>query len=204
MAAEQPPQALPALNSAGSLALFRYCSYDTPFWVLKNTRAGRWHVTGDEPTQYWSSTPDAAWAELIRAEGLRTEEELDLVRMPIWVCRFPSSGLLDLRSGDAQKTAKVREADLIADDWSACQTLGAELRESYAGAIAPCAALEGHANVTIFGPRRMIDWRERAALASAVPACVASFGRPRPNLVQHVRHKAARPQSPTRGGQDAR
>lgn len=182
---------MPALSSPGSLTLFRYCSYDTPFWVLKNTRSGRWHVTGDEPTQYWSSSPDAAWAELIRAERLRTEEELDLVRMPIWVCRFPSSGLLDLLSPGTQRTAMISEADLIADDWTSCQKLGAEIRESYEGVVTPCAALDGHANVTIFGPRRMIDWRKRAALASAVPACIASLGRPRPDLVQDVRHKTA-------------
>ena len=190
MAAEQIELDLPAVSSAGSLTLFRYCSYDVPFWVLPNTRSGRWQVQGEEPTQYWSSTPDAAWAELIRAERLRTESELDLVRMPIWVCRFPIAGLVDLRDHEAREAASISEAALIDDDWSACQRLGSALRKSHVGVIAPCAALDGHANLTMFGPKRMVDWRERAALSSAVPAGIVSIGRPPLNLVERVRQSA--------------
>jgi hypothetical protein len=75
---------------------FRWSDYDVPFWARGNTRPGRWHRVGDGPTQYWTLCPEAAWAELIRAENLQTEDELDLVRMPLWVCRIPATGLLDL------------------------------------------------------------------------------------------------------------
>lgn len=190
MGSEQGRSEPSAIGTAVNLTLFRYCGHAVPFWILPNARRGRWHSIGDDPTQYWSSTPDAAWAELIRCEALRTEAELDLVRMPIWVCRLPAAGLIDLRGAEARGAAEISERDLVDDDWSACQRLGPALRESYSGVIAPSAALAGHASVTMFGPRRLIDWRGRPALASAVPTCIASIGRPRPGLLGSVRHRA--------------
>lgn len=190
MEAEATAAGPSAVGSTGSLTLFRYCGYDVPFWVLPNTRHGRWHSVGDEPTQYWSSTPDAAWAELIRFEGLRTEVELDLVRMPVWACRLPASQLLDLRNAETCAELEIDERDLVADDWSTCQRLGPGVRERCSGVIAPSAALEGHASVTMFGARRMVDWRRRSALASATPACLVSVGRPRPGLLGKVRRRS--------------
>lgn len=189
MAAEQTELELPSVASTGSATLFRYSSYDVPFWVLPNTRPGRWHVAGDAPTQYWSGSPDAAWAELIRSEELRSEAEVDLVRMPLWVCRFPFAELVDLRDISAQKAAGLTREDLVGESWAACQQAGAVLRQSHSGVIAPAAALDGHENVTIFGPKRMTEWGERPALASAVPAAIAAVGRPRPGLVESVRQR---------------
>lgn len=184
MGAEPAAHELTGAGSAGDLTLFRYCGDESPFWAVPNSRPGRWNSAGEQPTQYWSSSPDAAWAELIRFEGLGTEADLDLVRMPIWACRFPAEGLVDLRNVAVRDTVGFSEADLVDDDWSACQRLGSVLRESQEGVIAASAVLEGHANVTIFGARRMIDWRERPVLASAVPACVMAVGRPRPGLIE--------------------
>lgn len=180
------------MSPPGSLTVFRYCDYDVPFWARPNSRPGRWHVVGDPPTQYWSMTPDAAWAELIRAESLRTKPDLDLVHMPLWVCRVPTTGLVDLRRAEIRELAGLGADDLVADDWSACQAVGARLRATDAGVIGPCAALDGHANVTIFGVRRQIDWRARPALASAVPAAVVAIGRPPTGLVCLVRRRADR------------
>lgn len=187
MAAERTELELSSVASSGSAVLFRYSSCDVPFWVLPNTGPGRWNVAGDPPTQYWSGSPDAAWAELIRSEELRTEAEVDLVSMPLWVCRFPFAELVDLRDDAAQRAAGLALEDLIGESWSACQRAGAVLRQSHRGVIAPAAALDGHENVTIFGPKRMIDWRERHALASAVPAAVVAVGKPRAGLVERVR-----------------
>lgn len=178
---------LPTAPSRGSLTLFRYCVDESPFWVLPNGRAGRWNNAGEQPTQYWSATPDAAWAELIRREGLEAEADPDLVRMPIWACRAPVAGLIDLRNAWAREAAGITEAELVSDDWSPCQRLSAALRGSCSGVIAPSPVLDGHANVTMFGPRRMIDWRGRTALPSSIPACIASVGRPRPGLLDEVR-----------------
>lgn len=190
MAAEQTELSLPSVVSTGRATLFRYSSYDVPFWVLPNTRAGRWHCVGDPPTQYWSGSPDAAWAELIRSEELRLEEDLDLLRMPLWAGRFPLAEMVDLQEPAAMDSTGLTAEDLVGEDWAACQEAGSAMRRSRSGVIAPSAALDGHASVTMFGARRMIDWRQRPALASAVPAAVVAIGRPRRGLLEKVRHRA--------------
>lgn len=191
MASEQIAFPLPAVSTAGSLTLFRYSSYDVPFWVKPNTRPGRWNLANEAPTQYWSMTPDAAWAELIRAENLQTEQELDEVRMPIWASRVPAAGLIDLGVDATRERLGTSLAELSSEDWASCQQLGRELRHAgHLGVISPCAALEGHWNVTIFGPRRQIDWRDRPALARTVPAAIAAVGRPPRGLLDRVRRPA--------------
>ena len=176
---------------------FRWCSYDVPFWPRPNSRPGRWHRAGEPPTQYWALSPQAAWAELLRAEGLRTEADVTLVEMPLWTCRAPSTGLVDLREPEGQAAAGIGPDDLVSDDWSACQDAGGRMRKAARGLIAPSAALPGHWSLVLFGGRRAIDWPARPALASAVPATVAAIGRPHTGLVSQVRHRTDdRPQTP--------
>jgi RES domain-containing protein len=190
VASEQTEFALGQVVTPGSVTLFRYTDYDVPFWSRQNSRPGRWHRRGDSPTQYWSMTPEAAWAELLRAENLRSEAELDFVRMPMWACRVPMMGLLNLTDIDVQEAQGITESELAGDDWSPCQTLSGKIRNTGTGVIAPCAALDGHANVTIFGARRAIDWRDRLALARTVPATIVAVGRPPVGLVERVRRLA--------------
>ena len=185
---------LPLLEGpAADLTAFRWSNYDVPFWNRSNTRDGRWNYANVDSTQYWSLTPDAAWAELIRHESLRTEDELDLVRMPFWVCRIPSAMLVDLRLADERERRQITEDDLLADDWSACQRLAVSLREQVRGVITRCAALPEHANLTLFGRRRAINWESRPALASTVPASRAAIGRPPEGLLDRVRRPARLP-----------
>lgn len=180
-------------GSAGEFTAFRWSTYDVPFWDRENTRDNRWNYAHVDATQYWALTPEAAWAELIRHEDLRTEADLDLVRMPFWVCRFPSAMLVDLRLPVERERFHISEDDLIDDDWTGCQQLAVELRERHQGVIAPSAALPGHPNITIFGRRRAIDWDSRPALSSAVPATRAAIGRPPDGLVDRVRRKTPPP-----------
>lgn len=128
------------------LVAFRWSTYDVPFWARPNTREGRWNLLGDEPTQYWSLSPAAAWAELIRHENLVDEADLDLVRMPLWVCRVPGAGLIDLRPPAQCEEHGVIPEQLIADDWRSCQRLSEVLRDRAPGVITPCAALPSEAN----------------------------------------------------------
>lgn len=166
---------------------FRWSTYDVPFWARPNTRTGRWNRLGNEPTQYWSLSPDAAWAELIRHEDLTTEDELDLVRMPLWVCRFPTARLEDLRDPSTQARLEIDAAELLDDDWTGCQALRERLPPRIAGVIAPCVALPDQANITLFGARRAIGFDRRPALASAVPVTRAAIGRPPEGLIGRVR-----------------
>lgn len=190
MASEQT--ALP-ISAPGTFTAFRYCTYDVPFWARPNSRDGRWHRVGDLPTQYWSLTPDAAWAELIRAEALASEEELDQVRMPLWVCTVPATLVIDLRDPAAHERYELTLEQLVADDRKACQAAAPAIRTRARGVIAPSAALDGHPNLTLFGARRPIGWLSHPALASTVPATLAAIGRPPRGLLQRVRRPAALP-----------
>lgn len=173
-----------------ALTAFRWSTYDVPFWARQNSNDGRWNYGLQDSTQYWSLTPEASWAELIRHEGLKTEEELDLVRMPFWIARIPSSGLLDLRFADERDAYEINHDDLISDDWGACQALAVVLREAGTrGVIAPSAALPESASITVFGPRRAIDWTSRPTLASTIPAARAALGRPPAGLLPRVHHR---------------
>ena len=186
-----------ALSAPGSLTVFRYTDYDVPFWSRPNSRAGRWNIVGDDPTQYWSMTPDGAWAELIRAKELYAEEELDFVRMPLWVCRLPGMRLIDLTHPDAEQAHGVSMGEMTGDDWRPCQAAASELRQQCRGIITPNAALDGHRNITMFGARRAIDWRTKPALGSTLPAAQAALGRPPAGLVRHVRRRTgSAPQAP--------
>lgn len=132
-------------------------------------------------------TPDGAWAEHIRFNDMRTEAELDEVRIPIWVCRLSSIGLLDLRDADVRYRFDVTLGDLTADDWSACQRAGTAMRaEGVRGILSPSAALANSTNITLFGPGRAIAFDRRPALASGVPAAIVAIGRPPKNLVDRV------------------
>lgn len=180
--------ALP-LSAPGSLSIFRYTDYDVPFWARPNSRFGRWNLAGEGPTQYWCMTPDGAWAELIRALELHTEEELDMLRMPLWVCRIPTMWLIDLHRADAQDKYGLTYEQMIDDAWGPCQAAATELRRHCRGIVSPNAALNGHMNITIFGARRAIDWRTKPALGSTLPAARTAVGRPPPGLIALVRRR---------------
>jgi hypothetical protein len=195
VASEQVPLALPVsvIRDDTSFTAFRFSAYDVPFWTRNNTRDARWNRAHEAPTQYWSLCPEASWSELIRYEGLMREEELDEVRMPMWVCRIPKVGMLDLRDVANLEAWNLAAPDVVADTWDATQTAATALRaQGVPGILSASAALPGHTNVTLFGPRRMVDWHARPALASALPATRVSIGRPPPGLVEQV--KRAGPQ----------
>lgn len=185
----------PELLAGGpaEVTAFRWSTYDVPFWARENTRDGRWNYAGVDSTQYWSLAPEASWAELIRHEEILTESELDSVRVPFWVARVATSMLVDLRHDDERERWGITEDDLLSDDWTACQQLSVTLREHARGVIAPAAALPRFANLTLFGARRAIDWDNRPALASSVPATRAALGRPPHGLVDLVRRLPPRP-----------
>ncbi len=185
------PEPLFSGEPVGELVAFRWTDYDVPFWARENSNDGRWNYGGQDSTQYWSLTPEAAWAELIRHENLKSEEDLDLVRKPFWIARIPSTGLLDLRQPEERETHDVTEDALISDEWSACQELAVRLRRGATrGVIAPSAALPAHASITLFGRRRAIDWTSRRALASTIPSARAALGRPPEGLIPKVQYRS--------------
>lgn len=181
---------LPGFDAAGprEVLAFRQTDYDVPFWARGNSHPGRWNVAGDPPTQYWSLHPDGAWAEFVRQEELVDPDDLERLRRPIWVCRIRVAPLVDLRHDDERDRWSVTRDALTDPDWMRCQRLAGTLREhGVAGVIAPSAAIDGHANVTFFGPRRAIHLHRRPVLHSTVPAAVVARGAPDPDLLGRVR-----------------
>ncbi len=167
---------------------FRYSNYDTPFWVRPNSEGGRWHRSGDGPTQYLSTTVEGAWSELIRAEGLRSELEVSLVRMPIWVAELNVQRVADYSTFEAAHEAGFAPHALVDDDYSRCQEEGLRLRSAgFQGVLAPSAALPGAINLTIFGPRIASNWNREPLLASSIPAIQMAVGAPPQGIVERVR-----------------
>lgn len=170
--------------------VFRYANYDTPFWSRNNTSAGRWHVPGDGATQYLSLHPDAAWADLIRAENLRGEDEAELVRMRIWTVHLTQSNIVDYSTFTKAEAAGFPPDALVDDDHRRCQEHGLLLRkQGRAGVLAPSAALPGGLCVTLFGRKMKSTWGSETRLVSSIPACVVAVGGPPAGLIERVRYR---------------
>ncbi len=171
---------------------FRWSDYDVPLWARPNTGALRWNRAGQAPTQYMSLSPDGAWAELIRAERLRTVEELRLVSMPMWVLRVRETNLADYSTFEKARAAGFPPGALVDEDYSLCEAEADRLRASgFRGVLAPSAALPGAVNLTLFGRRLTVPWDypERSLMASFIPAKRLAVGRPPEELLALVRHR---------------
>jgi len=167
---------------------WRYSNYDTPFWARNNTRDGRWNTADEASVQYLAMEPNGAWAELIRAEELRSEEEVATVRIPIWVAAV-NEVVVDYSTFDKAEAAGFEPDALVDDDWKRCQDEGRRLRGlGYGGVITPSAALPGATNLVVFGARILWGWRRPSVLSATIPATVAAVGSPPPGLVGGVRH----------------
>ena len=169
---------------------FRYSNYDTPFWVRPNSASGRSHAPPDGATQYLSLSVEAAWAELIRAEELHTEDEVTLIRMPMWVADLHVAKIADYGDFDKAKAAGFSPEALIDDNYTFCQEEGQRLRGlGFKGVIAPSAALPGSTNLTLFGPRIASSWESPPILASSIPTHQIAVGSPPAGIVGRVRFR---------------
>ena len=71
---------------------FRHCDPRYPFlWQTDDQPAARWHGTGDGPANCFADTPDGAWAEFLRHEGITDADDLAGVRRSLWVVELPEA-----------------------------------------------------------------------------------------------------------------
>ncbi len=169
---------------------FRYSDYDTPLWARPNTRAGRWHTARSEPTQYTCLSPDGCWADLIRQENLRTELDVALVRMPLWVLKIDEHRIADYRTFEKAEAAGFPPDALVDEDWERCQAEAKRLKHlGFRGVLSPAAALPGETALTLFGGRRAVSWDEAPRLVSAIPSKIVTIGAPPTGLVERVRFR---------------
>jgi hypothetical protein len=171
---------------------FRWSDHDVPLWTRPNTSALRWNRAGQAPTQYMSLSPEGSWAELIRAERLRSVEELRLVSMPMWVLRVRDTNLADYSTFEKAQDAELSPQALVAEDYALCEAEADRLRAAgFRGVLAPSAALPGAVNLTLFGRRLMVPWEypQMSLMASFIPAKRLTVGRPPDELLPLVRHR---------------
>src|SRR6266568_1069311 len=142
----------------GRVAAFRLSTWDTPFWVNPNRSGARYNKHGTAPTQYLCLHPLGPWAEYIRREDLRTQEQIAVIRQRMWAIRLPlmPAGEVFELTYDNASDVGLDPDDLVADDWSRCQEVAERLRLNPDFPkiwSVPSAALPGTQNVVIFGPR---------------------------------------------------
>jgi len=115
--------------------------------------SARWH---DERrlqiAQYLSLTTDGAWAELVRAEELRTRDERADYPRRLYRCTIEEHDIADLTDPAAHAGL---DPELFTGPHEPCRALADELREAGCrGLLAPSAALPHATNLTLFGSRR--------------------------------------------------
>jgi RES domain-containing protein len=180
--------------------VFRWADYDTPVWARANN--GRWHRAGaGHSVQYWAYSPEAAWAESLRAQGIREVADIETMRSKIWVGQICMSDIAVLTDPRWQLWLGITADALVSDDWSACQDAADTLRAVGAnGVVAPSAALTGRLNLIVF--KRMVrgDWVESPEGARTLrypdimlPCQLIARGRPPVNLRESVNYRPALP-----------
>lgn len=146
---------------AGSWIGYRHTALGIPpLWygagaTTLRQESGRWHREGEALAQYLALSSDGAWAERIRYESIRTEEDRLEDHRCLWQLRVEEADVADLASFDAWGACGLDPA-LAVGDHADCQALADELRAAgYRGVLAPSAALDvaGAVNLTLFDER---------------------------------------------------
>lgn len=81
------------------MIVYRHCDPRFPFlWETASQPTARWHEEGEGPVHYLADTPDGAWAEFLRHEGITDPEDLRGVRRALWAIELkrPPTTTLDL------------------------------------------------------------------------------------------------------------
>jgi hypothetical protein len=153
------------------MIVYRHADPRFPFlWENPEQPAARWHDAGEGPVHYLADTPDGAWAEFLRHEGIVSEAELENVRRALWAIEAPD----DLELARPSLPEAVVTGGL--DSYEQCREEARHLREGgAAGLIAPSAAL---------GKGGARGWNVDGGLQPAADrdgAVIVLFG-PRPDL----------------------
>ena len=131
----------------------------------------------------------APFAEVLRHEHLRTEEEASHYSSTIWQLRIDDGLIVDYSSFELADAAGFDAQALIEDDHERCQTEARWLAtEGARGLLSPSAALPGSTSLTLFGARVCVPWSTTTELASSIPAQRLTTGHPPAGLTTKVRY----------------
>ena len=166
------------------MIVYRHADPRFPFlWESAYQPPARWHGPGEGPVQYFADTPDGAWAEFLRHEGITEESELANVRRALWAVEVPDK----LTAEDPRLAHAVLTGGL--DTYEECQREARRLRNNAVGALraASAALLPGSAG----------GWKVDGGLQPAAErdgTVIVVFGA-RPDFVGWMAAFAARPRS---------
>jgi hypothetical protein len=117
---------------------FRNADWRFPFmWDGADQPPARWHAVGRGPVQYASDTPEGAWAEFIRHEGITDPNDLRGVSRSLWALE------VDL-DDETLAEPSLAPGNLLGDldSYLACQAEAERLHaDGASGLISPAAAL---------------------------------------------------------------
>jgi hypothetical protein len=164
------------------MILYRHADPRFPFlWESSGQPPARWHTTDEGPVHYFADTPDGAWAEFLRHEGITSADEVENIRRALWAVEVPD----DLEAVEPDVPDEVMRGGL--DSYGACQEEARRLRQLGVRALwAPSAAL-------VSGGAR--GWKVDGGLQPAADrdgVVIVLFG-PRPELTGWVAATAGRP-----------
>lgn len=169
---------------ARDMIVYRHADPRFPFlWENADQLPARWHAPGEGPVQYFADTPDGAWAEFLRHEGITKESEVANVRRALWAVNVPD----DLPAQVPRLDQKLLTGGL--NTYAECRKEARRLRNNGAPALrAPSAALL---------PGSARGWKVHGGLQPAVArdgTVLVVFGS-RPDFVGWIAAFAARPRS---------
>ncbi|HYP22357.1 MAG TPA: RES domain-containing protein [Actinomycetota bacterium] len=173
------------------IVAYRIAGWDTPFWVSPNRWPRRFNKAGRGPVQYWALHPLGPLAEVLRAQGLRSPDALQELRLRVWVSRVKVRKVEEVNFDNAGDYG-LEPQHLISDDYGACQELGDRcLREGDSPEVleVPSAALPGTRNLVMFGPRVAVPYLIDPIGPTDVPTSICAEGSRAPaELLPLVRH----------------
>ncbi len=164
------------------MILYRHTDPRFPFlWESSEQPPARWHDRDEGPVHYFADTPDGAWAEFLRHEGITTEEELENIRRALWAIEVPD----DVEAVRPDLPHEIMRGSL--ESYGACRNEARRLRD--AGAV----ALEAPSAALVPGGAR--GWKVDGGLHPAEPRnglVIVLFG-PQPDLTGWLAATAGRP-----------
>ncbi len=146
---------------AGRWVAYRHVESGVPpLWhgagdMTLRQESGRWHREGEALVQYLALSSDGAWAERVRHESLRTEDDRLADHRSLWQFRVSATRIADLSTFDKWDACGL-DPQIAVGDHGDSQALASELRAAgYRGVLSPSAALDaaGAVNLTLFGAR---------------------------------------------------
>jgi hypothetical protein len=174
------------------MIVYRHADPRFPFlWESANQPESRWHGPGGGPVQYFADTPDGAWAEFLRHEGITKESELVNIRRALWAIELVD----DLGLETPRLARKVLTGGV--DTYRACQTEARRLRDSGAkglrtlsAALLPGAARGWRVEAGLHpaGERDGIVIALFGTQPHAVGWATAALAYPRNDVLRRVRH----------------